>query len=127
MGQRSRRGMVGGFAAGILLGVGLWFMPTLPRAQVVARWDAPGGVYHALILDDGPDLTSLFGSVRRWRLYLGRDAEESGYGHFVPLPDLDGGANWQQSRVVWSPAGVRLSFPIGHELFVPARAYEGGR
>ncbi|MPY66108.1 hypothetical protein F8S09_05270 [Deinococcus sp. SDU3-2] len=115
----------GGFLAACLL----WAVLIAPRAQMVARWDAPDGLHHALILDDGPDLTSLFGSVRRWRLYLGREAESPSYGHFVPLPDLPGvdRTNWQQSRVVWFPAGVRFTFPTGHELYVPARAYQGGR
>lgn len=125
--MRRRGAVLLAAAGGFLAACVLWAVLIAPRAQVVARWDAPGGLHHALILDDGPDPTSLFGSGRRWRLYLGRDAESPSSGHFVPLFDLYGGANWQQSRVVWSPAGVRFTFPTGHELFVPARAYEGGR
>ncbi|MEF2278592.1 hypothetical protein V3W47_09795 [Deinococcus sp. YIM 134068] len=123
--------LVGGLA-GFLLACALLFSLLAPRRQVVARWDAPDGIHHALIVDDGPSPTALFGSVHRWRLYLGRDAEEPSYGHYVSLPELpdlygQDEATWQDSRVNWTSAGVRLTFPTGHELFVPARAYTGGR
>ncbi|WP_133161997.1 hypothetical protein [Deinococcus aerius] len=105
-------------------------MPFAPKRQVVARWDAPGGAYHALIVDEGP--ARLPRSLHRWRLYLGHDAAEPSYGHYVSLPELpdlygEDGAKWRESRVSWTPAGVRLTFWTGHELFVPAQAYEGGR
>lgn len=121
-----------GFLAGLLVVCVLFAVLVAPRNRVVARWDAPGGVYHALIVDDGPSPTALFGSLHRWRLYLGRDAEQPSYGHSISLPELpdlygEDGSKWQDSRVSWTPAGVRLTFPTGHELFVPARAYEGGR
>lgn len=133
----SRRGRAlltagGGLLAGFLLGCVLLTWLWAPRQRVVARWDAPDGIYHAMIMDDGPDPGSLLGSVHRWRLYLGRDAEQPSSGHFVSLPalaDLSGenAAKWQESRVNWTPAGVRFTFWTGHELFVPARAYTGGR
>ena len=107
------------------------------QPRVVARWDAPGGVYHALVLDEGLDsqgfpLQLLFGASRRYALYLGREAEQPTYGHLLTLPDLPGlyglpPEQWQRSRVEWTARGARVTFPTGHELFVPARAYEGGR
>lgn len=122
----------GGFLAGLLVACALLAWLWVPRRQVVARWDAPDGLYHALIVDDGPGPGRLLGSVHRWRLYLGRDAEQPSYGHFVSLPELpdlygENAAKWQESRVNWTPAGVRFTFWTGHELFVPARAYTGGR
>lgn len=122
----------GGFLAGLLLASALFAVLIAPKKHVVARWNAPGGVYHALIVDDGPSPTALFGSVHRWRLYLGRDAETPSYGHFISLPELpdlygEEETWWRESRVRWSPTGVRLTFPTGHELFIPAQAYEGGR
>jgi hypothetical protein len=129
----SRRG-VALFAAGVgfLVACALLAVLSRPRHQVVARWDAPDGVYHALIIDNSPTFTALLGSVHRWRLYLGRDAETPTYGHFVSLPELpdlygEDAVNWQKSRVAWTPAGVRFTFWTGHELFVPARAYTNGR
>lgn len=120
----------GGFLAGLLVAGTLFAALSVPRRQVVARWDAPGGAYHALIVDEGPD--RLTRSLHRWRLYLGHDAAEPSYGHYVSLPELpdlygEDGAKWRESRVNWTPAGVRLTFWTGHELFVPAQAYEGGR
>lgn len=121
-----------GFLAGLLVAGALFASLLAPQRQVVARWSAPGGVYHALILDNGPSPTALFGSVHRWRLYLGREAEKPNYGHFISLPELpdlygQDAAKWQESHVNWAPAGVRFTFSTGHELFVPASAYEGGR
>ncbi|EYB66612.1 hypothetical protein DEIPH_ctg084orf0028 [Deinococcus phoenicis] len=128
-----RRGWLiagGGFLAGVLVACVLVAALLPPKNRIVARWDAPDGLYHALILDGGPNVMP--GSFRRWRLYLGRDAGQPSYGHFVSLPELpdlygETAAKWQESHVNWTPAGVRFTFWTGHELFVPARAYQNGR
>lgn len=122
----------GGFLAGLLVACVLFAALSVPKRQVVARWDAPGGAYHALIVDETPPLAGLLSPIRRWRLYLGHDAAEPSYGHYISLPELpdlygEDGAKWRESRVNWTPAGVRFTFWTGHELFVPARAYENGR
>ena len=130
-------GLLTGLTLGVVLTLGLFSALFAWNPRVVARWDAPGGVYHALVLDEGLDsrgfpLQLLFGGPQRYALSLGREAEQPTYGHLLTLPDLSGlyglpPQQWQQSRVEWTARGARVTFWTGHEVFVPARAYEGGR
>ncbi|HEY8479857.1 MAG TPA: hypothetical protein VIL71_08525 [Spirillospora sp.] len=82
------------------------------------------------------DNTHYVGVIRRrslalgrhggYALYTGRDPEVR-YGHFVRV-----GLGSDETRLIprsvgWDRAGVRVVFTSGHELFVPARFYVGGR
>ena len=68
-------------------------------------------------------------------MYVGRDSVPSGYGHRVsfdlhpelvePAPPLDAYA--KRVRATFSDAGIELEEPSGHRLFIPKRAYTGGR
>ncbi|GAA4101724.1 hypothetical protein [Actinomadura miaoliensis] len=67
----------------------------------------------------------IFGRHQAYRLYAG-GSPDLGYGHFVRLEFLGvdrpvpAGADWRRD-------GVRVRFTSGHEVFVPARYFLGGR
>ncbi|MEV0416404.1 hypothetical protein AB0I68_38115 [Streptomyces sp. NPDC050448] len=47
------------------------------------------------------------------------------YGHWLDV-DTALGAEGIESTT-WTESGVRVRFPAGHEVFVPARYFLGGR
>ncbi|WP_433479009.1 hypothetical protein ACQPZP_19430 [Spirillospora sp. CA-142024] len=68
----------------------------------------------------------VFGRHQSYELYTGR-YPDLGYGHFVRL-----GFGLDDQRPViadatWDEKGVRVTFTSGHEVFVPARHFVGGR
>ena len=68
----------------------------------------------------------LFDRHRSHDLYTGR-YRDLGYGHFVRLGFGRPGRRPVIKTVDWSGRGVRVAFTSGHEVFVPARHFVGGR
>ncbi|MFE7744263.1 hypothetical protein [Nocardia sp. NPDC057455] len=67
----------------------------------------------------------LLGRHQTYEVYTGRFPDLT-YGHFVEIAITD------VERPVlreadWRPEGVHIRFESGHELFVPAKAFLGGR
>ncbi|MEU7555082.1 hypothetical protein AB0B01_22530 [Streptomyces sp. NPDC044571] len=123
--------MLLGGVAGVLLTVVLMtvlFLMTVlwwPRTEVTYRSSAPS----AIVYDRSPYFLALVHSYSlsgrdAYRLAIGRSPTPS-YGHWVDV-DTALGAGGIESTT-WSDSGVRVRFPTGHELFVPARSFLGGR
>ncbi|MFE9929370.1 hypothetical protein [Streptomyces sp. NPDC005533] len=90
------------------------------------RASAPAAVAYA---DDSPHFLGLIhqhtlSGRHSYKMVIGRDPHLS-YGHWVDL-DTTVAANGIDS-VTWTEAGVRVRFPTGHEVFVPARFFLHGR
>ncbi|MBB5084015.1 hypothetical protein [Nonomuraea endophytica] len=107
---------------GIALGVALSVAARWPRSEVVYRGDQPATVAYT---DDSKHVLAL---VRRsallgesHQIVVGRDPSLS-YGHRV---DIETSAGVKTTE--WTTAGVRVLFDSGHELFIPARFFIGGR
>ncbi|TNY35318.1 hypothetical protein [Thermomonospora catenispora] len=66
----------------------------------------------------------ILGRHREYLLYTGRDPKAS-YGHTVKV-DFTGEAP-ELRDATWEQAGVRVRFTSGHEVYVPARYFTGGR
>ncbi|MER7209770.1 hypothetical protein ABT340_22125 [Streptosporangium sp. NPDC000239] len=119
----TRLRLLGVLLLGVAMGVALSLAASLPRSEVLHRDVQPATVAY----DDGS--AHLLALVRRSTLlgesheiFVGRDPGLS-YGHRVGL-----GAFAASVRTTeWTDAGVRVFFDTGHELFVPARSFVGGR
>ncbi|MEU9144072.1 hypothetical protein [Streptomyces sp. NPDC048349] len=100
----------------------LWW----PRSEVVYRSTAPSSVAYG---EDGPHH---MGVVHEWtpsgrhsyRMVTGRYPAPS-YGHWVDLDTTV--AREGVETATWTESGLRLRFRTGHEVFVPARFFLGGR
>jgi hypothetical protein len=108
---------------GIALGVVLSVAVRWPRSEVVYRSDQPATVAYD---DDSKHLLAL---IRRsavlgesHQIFVGRDPSLS-YGHWV---DIETSAD-SVKTTEWTTAGVRVLFNTGHELFIPAKYFIGGR
>ncbi|TDC96464.1 hypothetical protein [Actinomadura sp. 7K507] len=82
-----------------------------------------GGVHYAGVVHKR---SRLFGRHRAYELYTGRDPG-LGYGYFVRLGFGDPEARPVIRTAHWDRRGVRVIFTSGHEVFVPAHHYLGGR
>ncbi|NUW45490.1 hypothetical protein HT134_36025 [Nonomuraea rhodomycinica] len=110
---------------GIALGVALSVAARWPHWEAVYRSDQPATVAYA---DGSRHLLAL---VRRssfvgesHQIFVGRDPSLS-YGHWV---DIETFAESESVKTTeWTTSGVRVVFDTGHELFVPARYFIGGR
>ncbi|TDC57643.1 hypothetical protein E1281_04305 [Actinomadura sp. KC345] len=69
------------------------------------------------------DRSRIFGRHQGYELYAGV-SKDLFYGHFVHL-DFVGAVAIK--FVSWTKEGVRVRFTSGHEVFVPARYFVGGR
>lgn len=58
-------------------------------------------------------------------VWVSRDPGLS-YGHVVGV-DIAGNSTPMMRSVQWRPDGVTVRFDSGHELFLPARSFVGGR
>lgn len=115
----------GGVAGVVLTAV---FMTALwwPRSEVTYRNTAPSSVTYE---DASPHYLGLvhehsLSGRHSYELVIGRDPGLS-YGHRVGL-DSDLGAGGVESTT-WTESGVRVRFPTGHEVFVPAKFFLNGR
>lgn len=104
---------------------------TWPRDTVVASFAQPasvtyadGSAHHLVVIDRGPSWGLPIGDGHRYELHAGRDPGD-GYGHFLDLGVPDGSLEGSDAR--WGAAGARLVLSSGHETFVPADAFVGGR
>lgn len=108
---------------GVALGVVLTVAAQWPRSEVIYRSDQPATVAYT---DDSPHVLalvrkrSLFGESHQ--IFAGRDPGIS-YGHWV---DIETSAT-SVKTTEWTTAGVRVVFDTGHELFIPAKYFIGGR
>ncbi|MEU6060999.1 hypothetical protein [Streptomyces sp. NPDC047097] len=100
----------------------LWW----PWSEVAYRGTAPASVAY----EDGSP--HHLGLVHEWTLsgrhsytlVIGRDPGLS-YGHRLDIdPEMAGQG---VASTVWTADGVRVRFPTGHELLVPARFFLHGR
>ncbi|MEU9837018.1 hypothetical protein AB0D67_36240 [Streptosporangium sp. NPDC048047] len=122
-GRKSLGLIVLGAVLGAILSVALFVAAWWPRFEVVYRSDQPTTVAYS----DGSK--HMVGLVRRSTLLgeshlivAGRDPSFS-YGHQV---EIETSADSVRT-VEWTTAGVRTVFDTGHELFIPARYFIGGR
>ncbi|MFG2873795.1 hypothetical protein ACGFYU_02025 [Streptomyces sp. NPDC048337] len=112
--------------AGVLLTVVLLTVLWWPQREVTYRSSAPSSVAYD---DKSPHSLGLvhehtMSGRHSYRMVIGRDAGVS-YGHWLDIdPTL--GAKGIESTT-WTETGVRVRFPTGHEIFVPARSFLYGR
>ncbi|MFG2985433.1 hypothetical protein ACGFYQ_29950 [Streptomyces sp. NPDC048258] len=112
--------------AGVLLTAALLTVLWWPRTEVTYRSSAPTSV----VYDD--ESLHFLGLVHQhslsgrhsYKIVIGRDSGLS-YGHWVDI-DTDLGVKGIESTT-WTESGVRVRFPTGHEVFVPARFFLYGR
>ncbi|MEV4091684.1 hypothetical protein [Streptosporangium saharense] len=114
--------LLGALVLGVALGVGLSVAACWPRSEVLHRSTQPPTVAY------GDGSSHLLALVRRSSLFgesheivVGRDPSLS-YGHRVGVE-----VSAPVRAAEWTEAGVRVSFGTGHELFVPAEQFVGGR
>ncbi|MFG2291816.1 hypothetical protein [Streptomyces sp. NPDC048603] len=100
----------------------LWW----PRSEVTYRSSAPSSV----VYDDGsPHFLTLvhrydLAGRHSYEMVIGRSPGAS-YGHWVDVDTVLGAKGIQSTT--WTESGVRVRFPTGHEVFVPARSFLFGR
>ncbi|CAM5402763.1 hypothetical protein GCM10010329_82340 [Streptomyces spiroverticillatus] len=115
-----------GAVAGVVLTVSLITALRWPQDEVVHRSTPPPSLvypdkapHHLLVVRR----SSLCGADA-YRLVIGRGSTPA-YGHWLDLDAALGQAGVRST--VWTQDGVRIRFPQGHELFVPARSFLYGR
>ncbi|MFJ3922222.1 hypothetical protein [Streptomyces sp. NPDC090022] len=105
----------------VLLTVAWW-----PRTEVTYRSSAPAAVVyddrfpHSLALVHEYTLSGR----HSYRMVIGRGSHPS-YGHWVDVDSVLGAEGIESTT--WTESGVRVRFPTGHEVFVPARFFLYGR
>ena len=121
--------------------VAVYVLATWPTNRAVKTWRSPdrlvydgNGPYYLSVVEGKRDLSGIlfFSAKRRYRLYAGRESGDPSYGHwldisFYPDVDEDVEAHIRRSRARWSADGVRFFSASGHEVFVPASMFTGGR
>lgn len=114
--------LLGTLVLGVVLGVGLSLAAHWPRSEVLYRSAQPPTVAYG---DGSAHLLALVrsGSLlgESHEIVVGRDPGLS-YGHRVGVE-----VSAPVRAAEWTEAGVRVSFGTGHELFVPADQFVGGR
>lgn len=105
-----------------------------PKNHVVRAWDQPASVtypdgreHHLAVLRRGTSLGAVIPLdflQPQYVLYTGSDPGYS-YGHFVDVTVT--GGSFDGATTEWMADGVRLTLTSGHEVFVPADAFTGGR
>ncbi|MFJ7587557.1 hypothetical protein ACIQZO_09200 [Streptomyces sp. NPDC097617] len=100
----------------------LWW----PRTEVTYRDSAPAAVTYA---DRSPHFLSLthehtLSGRHSYRMLVGRGTGGT-YGHWLDIDPALGAEGIESTT--WTEAGLRVRFPTGHEVFVPARTFMFGR
>lgn len=116
----------------LLLGL---FVLTRPSDRALLHATGPSGENLILFEGDRDFRGFPLSVVRRFYVYVGRDITPTGYGHVASFdlhpamvdPALGVEAYAKRVSVTWSDAGVTLEEPSGHRLFIPTKAYAGGR
>lgn len=89
------------------------------------------GPYCLSLRETDPAALSLSGLERHHTLFVGRGEGAGGYGHRVdysPHPGSEAMATYLEgAEVDWQADGLRFREPSGHEVFVPAEQFTGGR
>ncbi|AHH21886.1 hypothetical protein NONO_c71250 [Nocardia nova SH22a] len=128
--SRFRLGFAVGCCVTLLVAVAILALDTgLRRTSDLQRDTQPADVVYS----DGSTHLAGVVEVRSWlfrrhveyQVYTGRDPSMS-YGHFVRI-GMTGVEPPEFADVRWSGDGVRMRFRSGHELFVPAVEFVGGR
>jgi hypothetical protein len=132
------RGLLYSGAAGVVLGaLGMVWMNSSSSGHVVARWSQPESVqygsfepYTLYVVEVGTTRT-LFARRPAHEIRVVRGSDSDGYGHRIDLgfdfwnADVDGYI--RGSKVIWTEDGVTLEMPSAHRIFIPKRAFIGGR
>ena len=119
------------------LSLGLIFLLGRSTDRVIKQWQQPAEVNYGSF--DPYCLSVIEGSrdwgkgdfPRRHYLFVGRGTAAPSYGHscdyefHASSEDVD--AHVAQSSVEWTPQGVTLLEATGHRLFIPKKAFIGGR
>lgn len=118
--------MLLGGVAGVLLTAVLLTVLWWPRTEVTYRSSAPSAVVYD---DQSPHFLGLvhqhtLSGRHSYRMVIGRDSSLS-YGHWVDIDTVLGAKGIESAT--WTESGVRVRFPTGHEVFVPARSFLHGR
>ncbi|MEU5219843.1 hypothetical protein AB0G79_27150 [Streptomyces sp. NPDC020807] len=115
-----------GLVCGVVLAGCLLTALRWPQDDVTYRSTPPPSLVYP---DDAPHhlalvrRSSLYGSDT-FRLFIGRGPTPA-YGHWLDVDAALGQRGVESTR--WTREGVRVRFPGGHEVFVPARAFLYGR
>ncbi|MFC9978043.1 hypothetical protein ACFVH6_44760 [Spirillospora sp. NPDC127200] len=130
--RRGRGPLAAGLALGVLAtalavaadGV-LRDSTTLSTAEQPVPSTYPDGTaYSARLLQVD---TLLLRRHRPYELWITRSGNP-GYGHRIQIDDIDpDGGKPRITAAEWRPEGVRVHFASGHQAFVPARWFLGGR
>ena len=124
---RRLRLMALGAVVGITLTVAFFIVAEWPRSTLVHRENQPPTVRYqdgrAHHLGLYRERTLLSGAS--YRLVIGSDPSLS-YGHRVDI-SATGAGSFDVRETEWTAAGVRVRFTTGHEMFVPAAMFIGGR
>ena len=103
------------------------------RGRVLFHSDQPkglsyqSGVLYELRVEEGPQkFNSLLSSLEdRYAIIdVGRKGDNFAYVHSMTF-DITGGS--EPSSVNWTNEGINLTYPSGHKLFIPKKAFIGGR
>ncbi len=117
-----------------------------PSLRILHTWVQPEGLdydgggdassggtrYYLHLVEGSLDLGNFpFAVKRRTFLYAGREAERVSYGHMKPYSLEESFSTIDdycaECSVVWTAAGIELTEPSGHRLFIPEDRFTGGR
>jgi len=112
-----------------------WFLT--PATRIIAEWHQPANIqYHSAdpytlsVEQWGFDLHAIPWQYT-YMIWISSGREPQDYGHLVYLPlspeGDDPDADISKSKVEWSNDGVTFIESTGHSLFIPKKAFTGGR
>lgn len=125
----------------VIIGYSAAYEITRPSNRVIARWQSPSGIPYdgpkcLMVVEGATELPHLIltSHLKRYHyVYVGRACDQPGYGHTVSFEPccyqvVESDAYWRDADVRWTMEGVTLTLKqSGHRLFIPARAFVGGR
>ncbi len=80
---------------------------------------------YELNIEEGLRKLQLFDFRRLSEIKISRQGGEFSYGHSIDIDVL--GSDISKTNIQWLESGVNLQFDSGHSLFIPKKAFEGGR